>query len=127
MDSFNLEEKLRQINTEDFIWVIYLFIIFLSYYSNNLERKYFIFQNSEDKTKYRQVLVTIFFILLIVYIYFLKDSFNDLKKIKESDSPKKKKLTILSFMGSLLIAISGAIFLFIAIEDEELAVELAFN
>lgn len=127
MDSFNLEEKLRQINTEDFIWVIYLFIIFLSHYSNNLERKYFIFQNSEDKTKYRQVLVTIFFILLIVYIYFLKDSFNDLKKLKESDSPKKKKLTILSFMGSLLIAISGAIFLFIAIEDEELAVELAFN
>lgn len=127
MDSFNLEEKLRQINTEDFIWVIYLFIIFLSYYSNNLERKYFIFQNSEDKTKYRQVLVTIFFILLIVYIYFLKDSFNDLKKLKESDSPKKKKLTILSFMGSLLIAISGAIFLFIAIEDEKLAVELAFN
>ena len=116
MDSFNLEEKLRQINTEDFIWVIYLFIIFLSYYSNNLERKYFIFQNAEDKTKYRQVLVTIFFILLIVYIYFLKDSFNDLKK-----------LTILSFMGSLLIAISGAIFLFIAIEDEKLAVELAFN
>ena len=127
MDSFNLEEKLRQINNEDFIWVIYLFIIFLSYYSNNLERKYFIFQNSEDKTKYRQVLVTIFFILLIVYIYFLKDSFNDLKKLKESDSPKKKKLTILSFMGSLLIAISGAIFLFIAIEDEKLAVELAFN
>lgn len=127
MDSFNLEEKLRQINTEDFIWVIYLFIIFLSYYSNNLERKYFIFQNAEDKTKYRQVLVTIFFILLIVYIYFLKDSFNDLKKLKESDSPKKKKLTILSFMGSLLIAISGAIFLFIAIEDEKLAVELAFS
>lgn len=127
MDSFSLEEKLRQINTEDVIWVIYLFIIFLSYYSNSLERRYFIYQNFLDKTKYRQVLVTIFFILLIVYIYFLKDSFKDLKKLKESDSPKKKKLTILSFIGSLLIAISGAIFLFIAIEDEELSVELAFN
>ena len=40
---------------------------------------------------------------------------------------KKKELITLSFIASLLIAISGFIFLYIAINDEDINVELAFN
>jgi len=64
---------------------------------------------------------------LIVYLYFLKDSFNDLKNLRENDSNEKKKLTLLSFIGSLLIFVSGIIFLYIAYKDEEINIELAFN
>ena len=42
MNYNTLNEKLKQLKTEDFIWVIYIFIIFLSWYSNSLERKYYI-------------------------------------------------------------------------------------
>ena len=38
-------------------------------------------------------------------------------------SEEKKRLVLLSFIGSLLITISGFIFLYIAIRDEELNVE----
>ena len=72
-------------------------------------------------------MIFIFSILIIVYLYFVKDSLDDYKNLKENDSLKKKKLVTLSLIGSLLIALSGIIFLYIAYQDEELDVELAFN
>ena len=69
----------------------------------------------------------IFSILIVVYFYFLRDSYNDFKNISERDSCKKQNLVFLSFIASLLIFVSGLIFLYIAYKDEELEVELAFN
>ena len=122
-----LENKLKQINIEDRIWLIYIGIIFLSWYANNLERKYFIFKEEESKRKYRNVMIFIFAILVIVYFYFFKQSLSDVKNIKSIDSNKNKTLIYLSFYGSLLILIGGLIFLYIAIVDEDLSVELAFD
>ena len=42
MDSDFLDNKLKQLKIEEFIWIIYIGIIFISWYANNLERKYFI-------------------------------------------------------------------------------------
>lgn len=73
------------------------------------------------------MLILIFLILLIVYLYFAKDSYNDIKTLNNNDTDKKKKLIYASFIGSLLILISGIIFLTIAILDEEIDTEIAFN
>ena len=127
MNYNEVNEKLKELKIEDFIWLIYIIIIFMSWYSNYLERKYFIYNDTNSKEQYRKIIITIFSILIIVYIYFLISSYNDLKKIKENDNDKKKTLLFLSFIGSLLILISGFIFLYIAIKDENLDVELAFN
>lgn len=43
------------------------------------------------------------------------------------DSIKKQMLTKFSFLGSFLILISGTIFLILAILDDEIDIELAFN
>ncbi len=122
-----VRNKLKQLLAEDKIWLIYIGIIFLSWYSNGLERKYFVFNDKISKEKYRQVMIFIFSILIIVYFYFFKQSVLDIKDIKPSDSNKKKTLTYLSFYGSLFILVSGLIFLYIALEDDDLSVELAFN
>ena len=127
MSREEFESKLRQLDIEDFIWLIYIGIIFMSWLANHLERDYFINNNSESKEEYRKILIIIFTILVIVYSYFLNSSFIDVKNLKSTDSPKTKQLVILSFIGSLLIAISGVIFLYIAIMDEDIRVELAFN
>ena len=80
-----------------------------------------------SKDKYRKVIIFIFFILIVVYFYFLKDSYKDFKNISSKDSCKKQNLIFLSFLGSLLIFISGLIFLYIAYKDQKLDVELASN
>jgi len=127
MNYYELESKLRELKIEDFIWLIYIGIIILSWYSNNLERKYFINNDINSKEKYREILIIIFSILIIVYLYFLNSSLNDYKNIKPNDTEKKKTLTTLSLIGSLLITVSGFIFLYIAIKDEDIDIELAFN
>lgn len=127
MYSRKVEDRLKQLKIEDFIWIIYLGIIFLSYYSNSLERKFFISDDLDCKDKYRKIMIIIFLILLFVYFYFLKDSYDSIKDLNRFDSEKKKRLVYLSFLASLLIFISGVLFLYIAISDTDLNVEIAFN
>lgn len=127
MNNNELNEKLKQINIEDYIWIVYLGIILLSWYGNSFERKYYINKDQISKTKYQNITILIFSILIIVYFYFLKSSISDIKNIKPYYSQKKKDLIYLSFIGSLLVTLSGVIFLFIAITDNNLDVEIAFN
>ena len=123
----NLNNKLRQLKIEDNIWIIYIGIIILSWYANSLEKKYFIYNDFVSKNKYRKVMIFIFTILLFVYFYFLKSSYDDYKNISSNDSCKKQNLVFLSFIASFFIFVSGIIFLYIAYMDNNLDVELAFN
>ena len=127
MSDEELRRKLKQLKIEDFVWVIYIGIIAISWYANDLERKYFIYNDLKSKEEYRSLLMLIFSILIVVYLYFLKDSYDDLRNLSESDSDEKKFLTLLSFIASLLIAISGFIFLYIVFKDKDINIELAFN
>lgn len=127
MNREELNKKLTELKNEDLIWLIYIGIIFLSWYSNSLERKYYIFKDQISKEKYRKIIIIIFSILVIIYFYFLNDSYKSLKSLNQFDNAKKQNLVYLSFIGSLLVTISGLIFLYIALEDEDLNVELAFN
>lgn len=127
MTNEELNNRLKQLKIEDYVWIIYIGIIFMSWYSNYFERKYFIYNDLESKEKYRKIIIGIFVVLTIIYVYFFKDSYDDLKNLKPYDSKQKKELTYLSFIASLLIVISGVIYLFIAIKDEDVNVEIAFN
>lgn len=120
-------KKLNDIKVENFIWVIYIGIILLSWYANDKERKYLLYNDQRSKKEYKNLLIFIFTILVFVYYYFAKDSYDSLQNINEDDSDKKKGLLSASFIGSVLILISGIIFLGIAILDEEIDVEIAFN
>ena len=122
-----LSNKLNEITTEDYIWLIYIAIIILSWYSNSLERKYFLNNDLESKEKYRKIIILIFTILIVVYSYFFSSSLNDLTKLTKFDNLEKRKLTELSAIASLLILISGLIFLYIATKDKNIDIELAFN
>lgn len=127
MNVNELNKKLKELKVEEIVWVIYIGIIILSFYFNNLERKYFINNDVDSRRKYTNIMIIIFTILLIVYMYFAKTSLDDVRELNKDDSDEKKNLTYLSFLGSLLILIGGVIFLYIAIQNENLDVELAFN
>ena len=127
MNVNELNKKLKELKAEEIVWIVYIGIIILSFYSNNLERKYFINNDVDSRRKYTNIMIIIFTILLIVYMYFAKTSLDDVRELNKDDSDGKKNLTYLSFLGSLLILISGVIFLYIAIQNENLDVELAFN
>lgn len=120
-------DKLKDIKIENYIWLIYIGIIILSFYANSKEKEYILYNDFKSKKEYQNLLIIIFSILLVIYYYFAKDGYDDLINLDEYDSDKKKILTFLSFIGSALILISGIIFLGIAIVDDNIDVEIAFN
>ena len=123
----DINKRIKEINNEDIVWIIYLGIIALSFYSNYLEKKYFINKDIYSGEKYKKIMILIFSILIIVYLYFLKDSINSIKSLKDTDSIEKKNLTYLSLLASLLITVAGFIYLYISIKDKDIDIELAFN
>lgn len=120
-------ERLKDIKTENMIWVIYIVVIIMSWYANSKEKKYILYNDEKNRKEYQKLMTLIFSILVIFYYYFAKDSWEDFKKLNANDTNKKKGLTYASLMASILILISGLIFLGIAITDDEISTEIAFN
>jgi len=121
------EELLEKIKIENWIWVLYLFLIGYSFYSNYLETEYLKTDNEEAKEKYRTSIIIIFSVALLVYLYFFEDNLKDVANLTSCDNPKKVFLTRMNLLASTLIVIAGCIFLFIAIFDTQLDTELAFS
>lgn len=120
-------DKLEDIKIENFVWIIYIGIIFLSWYANSKEKKYLLYNDLLSKKEYQNLLILIFTILVIIYFYFAKSGYEDILNLTSYDSPKKQMLTKFAFIGSFLILVSGIIYLVLAILDDEIEIELAFN
>ena len=120
-------ERLEDIKIENFIWIIYIGIIIISWYANSKEKKYILYNDEKSRKQYQNLMILIFTILLIIYYYFTKEGYDDIKNLKYNDTNKKITLTYLSFIGSFLILLSGIIFLLIAVLDENIDTEIAFN
>ena len=121
----NIKKRLYQIQMENNIWIIYLFIIGFSFYANYLEKDFFLTNNQNSKETYRKINTAIFTVLIIVYAYFEKDAIESFKEKEKSTIQQKYDTLIL--IATTAILISGFIFLYIILEDENLEEEIAFN
>ena len=120
-------KRLEDIKIENIVWIIYIGIIILSWYANSKEKKYLLYNDLLSKKEYQNLLILIFTILVIIYFYFAKSGYEDILNLTSYDSPKKQMLTKFAFIGSFLILVSGIIYFILAILDDEIEIELAFN
>lgn len=123
----DLENRLKELHIEEVIWGVYLIIIGLSFYSNKIERDYFLNRSEQSKRKYQELTIAIFTIAVLIYLYFAYDSYNDLIILNNSSNPKTVKLAYLNFIASNLILAAGIILLYIAINNTDLDIEIAFG
>ena len=121
------QKILKQIEIENFIWIIYLGIIGLSFLANYFEKDYYTSGNNQSKEIYRNLNILIFSVALLVYIYFFLDSYKTVNRLRPSDGKDANIFNTLNFIASSLIVSAGIIFLTIAILDEELTTEIAFS
>lgn len=117
---------IKKLEIENFIWYIYIILILLSIYGNVFEKNYILTKNNYYKNIYRNITIFVFVIALIIYIYYFYESYNTINNLNHC-TEKKKNLNELSFFATTLILISGIIFVYIAIVDEDLDVELALT
>lgn len=123
----NKIDRLKEIDIENFVWVIYIGIIFLSWYANSKEKKFILYDDLKSRDQYREIMIFIFIVLCIIYYYFMKSGYEDYLELKCFNWDKRKTLRYASFIGSLLVFISGIIFLVIIFLDQDIDTEIAFN
>ena len=121
----NNTNRLQQIEFENKIWIIYLIIIGLSYWSNYYEKDYFINNNLNSKNNYKTLNTFIFTMLVLIYAYFEKDALNSFFNKNKSNIVHNYDTLIL--IATTLVLISGIIFLYVALVDNNLDEEIAFN
>lgn len=121
----NLKNRIKQIDTENNIWIIYLIIIALSYQANYYEKDYFLNKNEKSKNTYIKLNSLVFLTLVFVYAYFENDA---LKSLKNKNKNKSQiKFDNLTLLATTLVLIAGIIFLYISITDINIDSEIAFN
>lgn len=123
----NNDEVLRTIETENFVWIVYLLIIGLSFLGNSFEKDYYVNGSIDSKYKYRIINIFIFAIALLIYLYFFYDNYKTVINLDCNSSYEKVLFNNLNYIASLLVVCAGVIFLYIAIYDKNLDTEIFFN
>lgn len=113
MDTIN--ETLNELRIEDFIWIIYLFLILFALASNHFEKQFVLTRNQTSENNFRKINTFIFFVTLLIYLYFVRLNWKNLKKLDASSSPKSVLFANLSFFVAILFLIGGVISLILSL------------
>ena len=119
----SIAQKIRETEIEDIIWIVYLFIIAANLYSNYLERDYIKNNNPQSRDLFRKINKYVLIVAFIIYLYFVYQSYDSVKNLKENASDKKVFLTNLTLITAILFLIAGGINIFIqnnSVFDDEI-------
>jgi heme/copper-type cytochrome/quinol oxidase subunit 3 len=107
--NINIGRELKSIQTENIIWLIYLFIIGASFISNYFAEQYLFSLDPKTKKLFRYINIFVLTIALIIYVYYTYLAYEDLKK----DTKSIYKTLIM--IASVLVLIGGIIYLYVEI------------
>ena len=122
-----LEERIEAIRQENFVWIIYLVVIGISYYANKLEIDYFKTNNEESAKWYRYLEILVFSIVTIIYLYFTIKDYMEVMSLSDDDSYNNKKYAYLSLISDVAVLFAAGILLYIAIDDRNIEAEIFFD
>lgn len=103
------------LRNENIIWIIYVILAIIGIYANNLEIDDIKNNSNKNKNKYKGINIIVLITVIIVYIYFVYITFSYIKK-------KKSLHNLLLFIGSILVLISGILFLIVEIISDDVII-----
>lgn len=115
----NLSQTLQELKYEDFIWIIYSFIVLGALISNVLERDWVIQHDSKKFKEFHLINTTIFFVSFLIYLYFVYLSYKRLKEVRNYKSVKDVFLNEANFVAACLFLIGGLIYLFTELSSNQ--------
>lgn len=116
-------KQLIRIENENYIWVIYIFILIFNFISNKYEKDYIIYNNLKDQKIYLTINKIVVIVLFLVYLYFLGLSLDDIKSAQVNVSKKRLLNLNLQLIANVLFVIGGAIIIYISFNSENYLIE----
>ena len=115
----NIGVKLQRLNEEDFIWIVYFFIIIAALYSNHLEREYYEKHDKSAFPKQKTINIIILSIAFFIYLYFLLTLTEDLGSMEKNFNNPTYVQTFAKLIGAILFLVAGAIYVITEIFAQE--------
>lgn len=107
----DISKKLKKLRNEDFIWIVYFFIVVFAIYSNKLDRDYLLKKNNEAYKREKYINITIFLVSFFIYLYFLLLLTEDLGSMEKNFNDPAYRSTFIQLIAAILFLIGGAIYL----------------
>ena len=116
-----MNEKLKEINLENYIIYIYYILLTIYLYANTIEVNYIKYGNQTDKDTYRLLLYIVFGTTFIITLYYSIESLKSLKEITDEEVYKLKQL---SALANILVLIASIIIIYIIYKDKDINLEV---
>ena len=107
----NIFNRLRRLNSENKIWIIYFFIAAFALLANHYEKDFLLKRNINDYQKEKTIHIVIFLVAFFIYLYFVLIFTEDLNNMEKNFNNAKYRNTFLQLIAALLFLIGGAIYL----------------
>jgi len=102
----NINATLRNVEIENIIWLIYLFIIGANFISNYYVEKYMYTMEEKHRKIFRGINIGVLSVILFIYIFYVYNSYKGVKQDTENHLYNK-----LILFASIIILIGGIIYL----------------
>ncbi len=108
----NVSQAFNELKTEDFIWIVYSFIILGALISNVIEREWISKHDMKSYRRFHSINATILFVSFLIYSYFVWLNYKRLKQMNPNTTIKNLFLNEANFVASCLFLLGGLIYLF---------------
>lgn len=117
--------KLNLLKQEDFIWLIYFFIITFAIISNKFERNYVITNNQASLNKAKKINSTILIIAFFIYLYFVIVTIDNFDILIRNSERKDVKVAFERLIANILFLVAGAIALYADFDSNTIGTDIA--
>ena len=115
--------EIKEIQIENFIWIIYLFISAAALLSNFYETDYIKTNKKKDYIYYKRINISIFVIAFFIYIYFLYKNYKNVSRLKKKSSNNKKILYAqINLIAAILFLVGGILYLYTESNDIDIGI-----
>lgn len=120
-----LKKRINEINTENFVYGIFILIIIMGYYANNRELDYFINNNNIAKKDYYYTMIIIFLIVTIISSSYFYSSYKEIIHLRNKPYSKEKDYANLNLIANGATLVASLIYLYIVVNDKDINAEIS--
>ena len=110
----DISENLKELEIEDFIWIISLFSACFALLSNKLEKDYLYTHNLSKEKEYTTINITLLVIAFFIYLYFMMLNYKSIKR-NTHQSFKQMRINNANFLAATLIVLATIIYIMTSI------------
>lgn len=123
----DVTRKLKELKIEDYIWLVYYFIVTFAIISNKFERNSLINNNKQSKNISNKINTTILIVAFFIYLYFVLNSIKNIEILKKNGNKKEVKVAFENLIAQILFLVGGAYSIYADYDAKSTDVDVAIS